>query len=1540
MARHGQAAQALDKILQSITEHAKGLDREALSPAAKAVRDMRVAWSEAMDSFSRSEPVRVVVAALTELAKVVSAIAKGMADIKAIGAGAAAGAVVGAAAGSVVPGVGSVAGGVAGAVVGGLSAASGSMPTGAEATIPGRSLAGVQPELQIAVRDMIAAAAQDGITLGIASGARSTERQAQLYAADIAKNGGVPSGMVAAPGHSQHEIGNAVDLSNASGGLVRAGSPEADWLSANASRFVSRPMSYEPWHVQSTGGATAGGVATAGTFAQATVEAHQYEEAQIRAAKATEDLGLKNAWAQAQAEAAGHTDLNATEQSNLATNLFIAAKIRLTNEINNENTVAKQELSGARDVAQAYAEGSQQGKVAEAQAKAQIAAIQKFGDVSTVESTNYREGLALQTVALEKFTEKTQNAKDLQAGKDTQAQLQLQINLTGQLPEIAQRELTMLQAKQQISKDFPFLTQQEKDNRLAMVQATADLNVKLAETQRFQSKIDDIFRSIGDTISSTLGTAIQNIFDGKKITDWGTTLKGIMSSVVSQVAQGLLIKPLIGSLLGALGASGTVTAQFGSLSSIFGGSSSAATSSGGLSTGTLLQGGGLFKDLFGGSSSSGGGLFSGVSSFIDNSIGSSLGFGTSGVSASSLGSLIGIEPATLAGIPGVASAGSLFGLTTLSSVLPFLGIGAGILGLLGSSLLGNKKPSNASSGATLDLSNFSVTSGFSGGNSQIDQQTQQVAEGVQQFLAMLKTTGGALSGSVLLQNGVNTGFTADSSLPQYSGRFNLGKDPTQALNVIELALSRSLTGISETMQTVINQISDPAAIEGAIKFATAYDNLKTASDDAFKSVEDAAKTTDGPFAQAMAQVQTTLQALTDQANQFGLSLGPINAALAEATTRLQGDFKDSLNKAFNAATGAGFINDIQGVWDSYLAQIKESQSVGLGLDQATQDQLGQVATAQINQILTGLDKTQLDEVITQFTGLNDIIVQLAQSAEGAAQATTDQAAATAALADAQQRANQILQATTQIQDYINQLNTTIGPTASPESALSAAQATFNQQLAAAQSGDINALLGITGNADTLIKDIEAYYGSSAAGQAMIDAVKQQLTGLETPTAVDQAAITNDLLTQQVAQTTDVNTNVVAASGSNIDALNTLATTNVDAANAAIAQNMIDAANLIKSNDDAASSTINANNVASAALIASNDKGAADAIAANNAASDALIATNTKSTDTIIAQNNAASAALVDANDRGAASIISQNQFSSDKLVSANNQGADSIVSQNQLSSDQLVSANDNATADLIAKADATTTSILEGASADATAIGLVVQNVGDEIVSALTGISGDSQVIAIYSAASSIIDADNIYANNQVSATFTSANSIIAAENVYADNQVSATFTSANSIISAAMTFANSQISATFIAVNNLIAAENVFADNTVSAIFTAANSLISVSATFADNQISATFDAANSIISTNLTFANDNLIALANLQNSSEVRLDQINLTLISIWNLTELEGDTAINQRNAMITLLQQLLDQMRLWGSAAAAPAPAPPPYYPPSYNTGGV
>lgn len=96
-------------------------------------------------------------------------------------------------------------------------------------------LAKVNDELATNITALIAKASEEGITLGITSGFRTTERQAQLWAEALKKYGSaeIARKYVAPPGKSNHEKGDAVDISY----LKEQSKQAQDWLDKNGLKF-------------------------------------------------------------------------------------------------------------------------------------------------------------------------------------------------------------------------------------------------------------------------------------------------------------------------------------------------------------------------------------------------------------------------------------------------------------------------------------------------------------------------------------------------------------------------------------------------------------------------------------------------------------------------------------------------------------------------------------------------------------------------------------------------------------------------------------------------------------------------------------------------------------------------------------------------------------------------------------------------------------------------------------------------------------------------------------------------------------------------------------------------------------------------------------------------------------------------------------------------------------------------------------------------------------------------------------------------------
>ncbi|TPM25714.1 D-alanyl-D-alanine carboxypeptidase family protein [Mesorhizobium sp. B2-3-4] len=112
----------------------------------------------------------------------------------------------------------------------------------------------MQPALQNRLAAFIQSA-PPGIRdkLGIFSGARSDGRQAELYAAALKKYGSEEEARkwVAPPGKSNHNKGQAADLSYGGQSLAKAPAAVVSWVHDNAGAFgLKFPLANENWHIE------------------------------------------------------------------------------------------------------------------------------------------------------------------------------------------------------------------------------------------------------------------------------------------------------------------------------------------------------------------------------------------------------------------------------------------------------------------------------------------------------------------------------------------------------------------------------------------------------------------------------------------------------------------------------------------------------------------------------------------------------------------------------------------------------------------------------------------------------------------------------------------------------------------------------------------------------------------------------------------------------------------------------------------------------------------------------------------------------------------------------------------------------------------------------------------------------------------------------------------------------------------------------------------------------------------------------------------
>lgn len=131
----------------------------------------------------------------------------------------------------------------------------------AGANILGRPVR-LDPAAHAAWLEMSRAALGDGITLLLVTGFRSYDHQARLIRKKLNQGRAIADILEtdAAPGHSEHHTGRAVDVATPGSRPLTEdfeGSPAFGWLAANAGRFgfsLSYPrgnlhgLAYAPWH--------------------------------------------------------------------------------------------------------------------------------------------------------------------------------------------------------------------------------------------------------------------------------------------------------------------------------------------------------------------------------------------------------------------------------------------------------------------------------------------------------------------------------------------------------------------------------------------------------------------------------------------------------------------------------------------------------------------------------------------------------------------------------------------------------------------------------------------------------------------------------------------------------------------------------------------------------------------------------------------------------------------------------------------------------------------------------------------------------------------------------------------------------------------------------------------------------------------------------------------------------------------------------------------------------------------------------------------
>lgn len=326
------------------------------------------------------------------------------------------------------------------------------------------------------------------------------------------------------------------------------------------------------------------------------------------------------------------------------------------------------------------------------------------------------------------------------------------------------------------------------------------------------------------------------------------------------------------------------------------------------------------------------GLFGTTATFGSFLAGAGSGFGA----GSLLNSLIGGN--AVGGNVG-AGAGALLGSAIGSFVLPGVGtLLGGLLGGSGGGFLGGLvggRPAGQSAGAVIGPSG-QVQTNTVGGSAANIAASQQVADQIGSFVRALgqltnakgEPIGTNLSTAVVSSDN-RSGITVFGS-GIAGGKF--GQDAAGAVKATELQLIQSLGNVSGTLGQVLQHINDPSQLQNAVQFADVYDKLSVTSAELTSSLNGNSNAI-GAFSQALTQANSTFTQLTSQANQFGVSVAPISAALAAVTATLNQDFKINVAEALSTAIDGGndFIASLIKIHQSYVQNINDAKALASGV---------------------------------------------------------------------------------------------------------------------------------------------------------------------------------------------------------------------------------------------------------------------------------------------------------------------------------------------------------------------------------------------------------------------------------------------------------------------------------------------------------------------------------------------------------------------------------------------------------------------------------
>ncbi len=325
-----------------------------------------------------------------------------------------------------------------------------------------------------------------------------------------------------------------------------------------------------------------------------------------------------------------------------------------------------------------------------AQTYADVEAARATGDdAALAEAIARREALTAQISEEDRLNQTIKARREI---SDAEGDLEIarrELELASALPDVRERELAIMREKLRIQREFPSLGEEERQKLLQIAAERSKIKVAVEQQQRAAEETNRIWSRAAEGIQDALSSAFEAAFDKSKRAgfSFGQVLKSFLLSTASQIATAFVFKPVVGGILGAVGAPQSWLASQGYLSPTSSASPVAGADRGGGFSMPSIPG---LDRLFGTDQATS--AFSGVTSALDQ-FGTSLGFASASLNASELmalgstvtgpgGFLVGGGAQSIAATPG-----ALFGGTTFSSFLGGAGAGFGA-GMLLNGLLG------------------------------------------------------------------------------------------------------------------------------------------------------------------------------------------------------------------------------------------------------------------------------------------------------------------------------------------------------------------------------------------------------------------------------------------------------------------------------------------------------------------------------------------------------------------------------------------------------------------------------------------------------------------------------------------------------------------------------------------------------------------------------------------------------------------------------------------------------------------------------------